>query len=101
MRTPLAWSAGIGGRLMLRNVGGFGGAEAMDWIRRVSGAFHVGSRSRFDPANEIATAGVASDTASIAAATVPEYRTSSPMFGPWFTPEITMSGRSVRMVSMA
>src|SRR3954469_14420150 len=33
-------------------------------------------------------------TASIAAATVPEYRTSSPMLGPWLTPENTKSGRS-------
>src|SRR6266487_456487 len=29
---------------------------------------------------------------SIAAETVPEYSTSSPMFGPWFTPEITQFG---------
>jgi hypothetical protein len=46
------------------------------------------------PVNEMATPGTPSVTASIAAATVPEYSTSSPMLGPWFTPENTKSGRS-------
>ena len=38
--------------------------------------------------------GTPSITASIAAETVPEYSTSSPMFGPWLIPENTKSGRS-------
>jgi len=33
------------------------------------------------------TEGISIKTPSIAAATVPEYITSSPMFGPWFIPE--------------
>ncbi len=39
--------------------------------------------------------------ASIAPATVPEYRTSSPMFGPWFTPDSTRSGRRSRSAPTA
>ena len=45
-------------------------------------------------ANEIAIPGTPSVTASIAAETVPEYNTSSPMLGPRFTPEKTKSGCS-------
>src|SRR4051794_6942656 len=53
------------------------------------------------PAKEIPIPGTPSVTASMAAATVPEYRTSSPMLGPWFTPENTKSGRSGISACMA
>ncbi|MOA35760.1 hypothetical protein D3C78_1572360 [compost metagenome] len=48
------------------------------------------------PASETATAGMPSRKASVAAATVPEYSVSSPMFGPWLMPENTMSGLKSR-----
>src|SRR5258705_10292320 len=41
---------------------------------------------------EIAMLGMPAASPSIAAETVPEYNTASPMFGPWFTPEITQFG---------
>src|SRR5215471_11944712 len=54
----------------------------------------AGSARRWLPAAEIAIDGTPSASPSIAAATVPEYSTSSPMFWPWFTPLSTKSGRS-------
>ena len=56
---------------------------------------------RSPPANEIAIAGTPSMTPSVAAATVPEYSTSSPMLCPWFTPLSTKSGRAGISASIA
>ena len=43
---------------------------------------------------DIATAGRPRKRPSMAAATVPEYKTSSPRLGPWLIPETTISGSS-------
>ena len=49
-----------------------------------------------DDASDTAIACTPRSAPSIAAATVPEYVTSLPRFGPWFTPEMTMSSRAPR-----
>src|SRR6185312_2521631 len=97
-RMPLICAAGSGGRLMLSSVSRGMCSRCTRWPSSLDttwtwSASSAGSALSSPPANDSAMAGMPNVTPSIAAATVPEYSTSSPMLWPWLMPLNTKSGR--------